>query len=78
MLKLLTYVSVAILLLVVLDYEQDDEVPPTVAELREDPVLLERTRRDCARRRYELLSEKVYPSQRCVNALEALARGPAD
>jgi hypothetical protein len=64
----------AILLLLVLVYYRGGEVPPTVAELRQDRALLDATFSDCMRRMDGFLLEKIYPSERCTNAMEAMAR----
>ena len=71
-------VVLAILLVAVLVYYRGGEVPPTVAELRQNPTLLDTTVRDCARRLNTMVLEQVYPSTRCVNALEAYAKESED
>ena len=67
-------ILIAVLLLLVLVYYRGGEVPPTVAELKANPALLDSTLSDCLRRMDSFLLEKLYPSERCVNALEATAR----
>ena len=73
-LTLLLSIFLAILLVVVLVYYRGGEVPPTVAQLRKNPTLLDATVRDCARRLNTMFLEQLHPSTRCVNALEAYAR----